>query len=229
MFTRGPVLDYAFPVSMNDVIIAPLLAGLSVGVYCFTYCIPFIAPYLVSDTRTTRENVAVFARFIIGRLVGYIAFGALVGFLGEKINNDAINVFLIISLMLLSVLMLLHSLGLLSSERFGLCAKIKKIDPKFPLIMGLLMGINICPPFLMSLAYVFTLHSVAKGILYFLMFFIGTSVYLLPVFFLAFLGKIKEFQLVGRISAFVVGIIFLVYSIYSLTRSWSGLYLFKHY
>lgn len=214
---------------MNDVIFSPLMAGLSTGIYCFTSCVPFIAPYMVSDARANRQNVAVFVRFITGRLAGYVAFGAAVGFLGEKINSEAINLLLIVSLLLLSVIMILHSLGLLAPGRLGICSKINKLNPKFPLFMGFLMGINLCPPFLMSLTYVFTLHSVARGVIYFLIFFLGTSVYLIPVFFLTFLGKIKEFRTVGRASALVVGTIFLLYSSYSLIRSSPSLHLFRHF
>ena len=84
--------------------------------------------------------------------------------------------------------------------------------------MGMLMGVNACPPFLLSLTYVFTLQSVAKGIAYFFMFFIGTTVYFVPMFFLGYLNRIREFQFVGRISAMIVGLIFLGYSIYGLFK-----------
>jgi len=89
--------------------------------------------------------------------------------------------------------------------------------------MGFLMGINICPPFLMSLAYVFSLHSAFKGIIYFLMFFLGTTLYFLPVAFLGFLGKMKEFRLIARVAGLIVGFAFLTYGIYYIIR---GLTLF---
>ena len=70
----------------------------------------------------------------------------------------------------------------------------------------------------MSLAYVFTLHSTVKGIIYFLMFFLGTTLYFLPVTFLGFLGKMKEFRLVARIAGLIVGFAFLIYGIYYISR-----------
>ena len=82
-----------------------------------------------------------------------------------------------------------------------------------PTTLGFLMGINVCPPFLLSLAYVFTLHSMAKGLVYFLVFFCATSLYFVPLLFVGWLGRMKEFRWAARASALAVGILFLVYGI----------------
>lgn len=201
---------------IKDVLIQPFLLGLSVGIFCFTYCVPFIAPYIVAEERGLKKNFREILKFIFGRFGGYVIFGAIFGYLGEKVNNSTVNLVLIISLIILSVLLIFYALGFLKS-RLSFCSG-KFFREKSPLLMGFLMGINICPPFLMSLAYVFTLHSAIKGIIYFIMFFLGTSLYLLPLVFLGFLGKMKEFRLIARISALIVGIVFLVYGIYYISR-----------
>jgi len=201
---------------MKDILIQPFLLGLTVGIFCFTYCVPFIAPYMVSEERKTRANISAILKFIFGRFGGYVLFGAIFGYLGEKINSQAVNLILIISLMVLSFVLIFYALGFLK-PKLSFCSG-KFFREKSPLLMGFLMGINICPPFLMSLAYVFTLHSAIKGIIYFIMFFIGTSPYILPLVFLGFLGKMKEFRLIARISALIVGIVFLVYGIYYISR-----------
>lgn len=201
---------------MQEVFIAPFLLGLSAGMYCLTLCIPFVAPVMISENRREKENFLVLVKFIFGRFLGYIAFGALFGYLGEKINNNGLNFILNFALILLSLLLISHALGLMQPKRFSFCQKIKKHNSKIPLLMGFLMGVNICPPFLMSLTYVFTLHSVLKGIIYFLMFFLGTTLYFLPLFFLGYLNKIKEFQWVGRVAALIVGILFFIYGFYQI-------------
>jgi len=203
---------------MNDYLIQPFLLGISTGIFCFTYCVPFIAPYLVSEERKLGKNFRLILEFIFGRLGGYILFGAIFGYLGEKISNRAVNFILIISLMLLSVVLIIYALGFLKSKGIFCSAKYIKFRAKTPLLMGFLMGINICPPFLMSLAYVFTLHSALRGMIYFLMFFVGTTLYFLPVTFLGFLGKMKEFRLIAQIAGLIVGFAFLVYGIYYIIR-----------
>jgi len=206
---------------MKEFILIPFLTGLSAGIYCFTCCIPFVAPIMVSEERSKPENVRVVLRFILGRFFGYLLFGAIMGYLGERFNLGGLNAILNVSLVLMSILLVLHGVGLLKQERFSVCSRLIRYNPQLPLFMGFLMGVNICPPFLISLAYVFTLHSVFSGIMYFLIFFIGTSIYFLPVFFLGWLNKYKEFQIIGRISAVVVGVAFFVYSLYKIIKGMS--------
>jgi len=176
---------------MYSIFLQPILLGLSIGVFCFTYCVPFIAPYIVAEKRKIKKNLGVILKFIFGqikknlgvilkfifgRFSGYVLFGAVFGYLGEKIASQTVNLILIISLMALSLLLIIYALGFLK-PKWSFC----------------------CPPFLMSLAYVFTLHSAIKGMVYFIMFFLGTSFYFLPLVFLGFLGKMKEFRLIARI------------------------------
>lgn len=201
---------------MQDVIIQPFLLGLSVGIFCFTYCVPFIAPYLVAEERKFKKNLSVILKYIGGRFIGYVLFGAIFGYLGERINNSTVNLILIISLAVLSLFLIFYSLGFLKPN-WSLCSA-KLFRNKSPYVMGFLMGVNICPPFLMSLAYIFTLHSSMKGIIYFCFFFLGTTLYFLPLIFLGFLGKMKEFRLIGRISGLIVGVVFFIYAIYYIIR-----------
>lgn len=187
--------------------------------YCLTFCLPFIAPVMVSEQRAKRENWFVILKFIFGRLIGYIAFGALFGYLGERLNNQNLNLIVNFALLLLSLILILHALNLLRWENFSFSCHVAKHKTKLPLLMGFLMGVNICPPFLMSLTYVFTLHSTLRGIIYFLMFFLGTTLYFLPLFFLGYLNKIKEFQVVGRVTSLIVGMIFFSYGLYNILKA----------
>jgi sulfite exporter TauE/SafE len=202
---------------MYNLLIQPFLLGLSIGLYCFAYCLPFVSSYLVSEKRLIKDDFKVILQVIIGRFFGYLLFGAFFGYLGEKIDNPTLNLILIAALVVLSFFLILHALNLFKPK--WLCfLKIRQYKNKFPWLMGFLLGVNLCPPFLISLTYVFTLHDLWKGIIYFIMFFIGTSLYFLPVTFLGFLNKMKEFRLAARLAALVVGIGFLGYGIYYLIR-----------
>jgi len=199
---------------MNDVIIQPLLVGLSTGLFCSAYCMPFIAPYLVAEERNSRQNAGVLGKFILGRFFGYILFGAVFGYLGERMTGRMFHLFSAGALVALSVVMLLFAFGLFKPG-WHLCLG-DRGRSRAPILMGLLMGVNVCPPFLLSVAYVFTLHSALKGVVYFMVFFAATTVYFLPLLFLGFLGRMSEFRWVARVSAIVVGVIFCVYGIWSL-------------
>ncbi len=203
---------------MSEFIISPFLAGLSIGLFCLGYCVPFVAPFMVAEERAGKKDIGVILKFIFGRFLGYLLFGAVVGFVGERFQGDMMNFAMSAAMIVLAIAAMLYGVGLLNARRFSFCAAISKQTGGFPLLMGFLMGFNLCPPFLMSIFYVATLGSVLKGIVYFIFFFIGTSLYFLPLFFLGFLNRLKEFQLVGRISAVIVGALFFIYGMYNMLR-----------
>jgi sulfite exporter TauE/SafE len=201
---------------MKEIILQPILLGLSSGIFCVNYCFPFIAPYIVFEERKFKEDFKIILKFIFGRLFGYLLFGAIFGYLGERITNKTVDLFFFLSLLMLSIILVLYSLGLIK-EKNSFCFT-KKYKSKTPFLMGFLMGVNVCPPFLMALNYVFVLHTFLKGIIFFFFFFLATTIYFLPLTFLGFLNKIKEFRLVARISGILIGIIFLIYSLYKVIQ-----------
>jgi len=201
---------------MKEIILQPILLGLSSGIFCMSYCFPFLAPFVVLEERKLKEDFKVVLKFIFGRFFGYLLFGAFFGYLGEKITNKTVDLFFFFALAGLSFLLILYSFGLIREKR-GIC-----LGPKFkkttPFLMGFLMGINVCPPFLMAINYAFLLHKFFEGILFFLLFFLATTTYFLPIAFLGFLNKIKEFRMVAKISGILVGLMFLFYSFYRIIK-----------
>ena len=112
-----------------------------------------------------------------------------------------------------ALVLMLYGLGLLQ-HRWACCTP--KFGRRAPFVMGFLMGVNVCPPFVLSLAYVVSLQSVLNSLLYFVVFFIGTSVYALPLMFVGLLGRLPEFRRAAQVSAVVVGLLFAAYGLYSL-------------
>lgn len=202
---------------MTEVLLQPFLAGLSMGLFCGAYCLPFVVPLLVSEQRDGRSSAGVVLRVIGGRLVGYIVFGALTGFLGERLDGAFFHLASAAALVALSLVLIVHAVGLARLPRPA-CAGLARRGAATPWVMGLLMGFNVCPPFLLSVAYVFTLHSAWKGIVYFLVFFAATSLYFLPLAFLGLLSRMEEFRRVARLSAVFVGVLFAVYGCILLVR-----------
>ena len=85
--------------------------------------------------------------------------------------------------------------------------------------MGFFMGINLCPPFLLSVTYVFSRHSALYGMAYFSLFFLASSIYFLPMVFVGLASRAKEFRTVARASGFLVAGIFFIYGIYSILHN----------
>ena len=201
----------------KELIVQPLLTGLSTGVFCLTSCFPFIGSYLGAEGRDLKKSILILLEFLAGRLAGYLCFGLLAGYLGEKFDPHWLRLATDMAFIVLSLVLLFYLLGLVREKNF--CHTPKILKGRGPALMGFFMGINLCPPFLLSVAYVFSRHSALDGAIYFALFFLASSVYFLPLAFVGLASKAKEFRTVARVSGFLVAIIFFVYGIYSLLHN----------
>lgn len=191
-------------------LVAGFLAGLSVGVYCLGLCLPIFVPYLLSQSRTAKSSLQVVLEFSLGRLLGYLTFGFLIGFLGEQITNLTVHKLVALGNIWTGLLMILYSLGAIDKK---FCAALPFQKIRWVLLLGFLTGVNICPPFLASLTYVFNLQGTLLATLYFLTFFLGTSVYIVPAALLGIFTKFLWLQKLARLSGVLVGLYFVLQSL----------------
>lgn len=194
---------------------AGFLAGLSVGVYCLGTCLPVFVPYLLSKERTPKSSFRIVLEFSLGRLLGYLTFGLALGWLGEQITNLTIHKLVALGNIWTGLLMILYSLGTID-KKFCSFLPFQKI--KWIFLLGFLTGVNICPPFLASLTYVFNLQGAFAAVLYFLMFFLGTSVYIVPAALLGVFTRFAWMQKLARVSGVLVGLYFVLQSTLAVLR-----------
>lgn len=196
---------------MHEAILEPLLAGFSAGLFCCASCYPALAPVFAAEDRGRGATFRIWGQFLLGRLAGYLLFGAAIGWLGERFDEAWLAKISSAALMVLALVLMFYALGLRRPAPSFCAAGIRRGTAATPALLGFLLGINVCPPFLMSVAYVFTLHSLAKGLVYFFVFFCATSLYFVPLLFVGGLGRMQEFRWAARASALAVGALFFVY------------------
>lgn len=201
---------------MGGLLLQAWLTGLSTGLFCTGYCLPFLAPVLVAEARSLTQQCWLVAQFLAGRLVGYLLFGALAGGLGALLDQRWLDRLAWAGVLGMAGLLIVTALGVGPGRWGGCCPRLRR---RTPALLGLLTGVNMCPPFWLSLSYVFTLHSVGKAVVYFLAFFAGTSVFFLPFVFLGLLGKLPEFRKAARLGALLAGSAFFIYGLYVLWRA----------
>lgn len=183
-----------------------LLLGLSTGIFCLSFCIPIYVPLLLVEERKKRRIWWVFLQFTFGRLLAYIIFGAIVGYLGSRLTGETFSKITSLMMLVLAGLLIAYSLGL-TIPKSKFCHYFKKI--KIPFWLGFFTGINVCPPFLLALTYGFQSGGIISGVLFFTAFFFGTTLYLIPFTFAGLLSQNKILRQMGNVSAFFVGIVFL--------------------
>lgn len=189
-----------------------LLLGLSTGIYCLGSCMPVILPLTLGEKhRTVRERSRPLITFSLGRLLAYIAFGALVGFLGAKVTHPAIRTVMGLGMICLS-LALIGYVFIRGFSHFNTCRWFLKSGyvRKLPFLAGILTGFNVCPPFLLVIQNIYTEGSIGYGVGFFLIFYMATSLYLVPFVFLGRFSLMEPVRWVARLSAVISGCIFFV-------------------
>jgi len=194
-----------------------IILGLSTGAVCLAYCGPVLIPYLLGENKNVKTNLVYVSLFLSGRLLAYLAIGLIVGIVGTLfLQPSGFNVILVgVSYIILSVVLIAYGFYRFNEVCLGKTnTKIafryfKQMPFIIPIVGGILTGLNICPPFLLAITKAASTHQITGSIVFFVMFFIGTSLYFLPLPFIGFFKKQKIFRIVGKFAAILAGLIYL--------------------
>lgn len=189
------------------------LLGLSTGLFCAGFCLPLAAPVLFSRNRQgIGKSASGVGLFLLGRLAAYLLVGLGAGLLGDWLTRlwAVKAVVLPVFYLLLGVLMIVYAVAQ-SFPDLGLC---RRLNPKlesnwYLLLLGFLAGVNLCPPFVLALAAAVDAGGVLRSVVFFLVFFVATSIYLIP---LVFAGGVTHFRVVrgaARVTAVLAGLYFI--------------------
>ena len=189
-----------------------LVLGLSTGLFCVGFCVPLLGPVMLSRERSSfRESASHLGLFLVGRLAAYLLFGLVFGALGGILTDiwSIKAVLLPVLYAVLGILMMLYGL-VQSFPHIGFC---RALNPRvrsrwYLLVVGFLAGINICPPFLLAVTAAMDIGGALNGMLFFFIFFLATSIYLLPLLFSGLVNRFKEVRVAARISAVLAGLYF---------------------
>jgi sulfite exporter TauE/SafE len=190
------------------------LLGLSTGLFCAGLCLPLAAPVLFARQKDGVGGSATgVVLFLTGRLVAYLLVGLLVGLLGRALDRfwSVKGVVLPILYAVLGLLMIFYAFAQ-SFPQLGFCRFMRPTlqSNRYLLVLGFLAGINICPPFLLAIAAALDVGGVLRGMLFFLVFFVATSIYLVPLFFAGSVTRYRGVRIAARVAAALAGVYFMV-------------------
>ena len=191
------------------------LLGLSSGATCLASCAPFFMPVLAIEGGSGRAHRSgIMGLFLAGRLVSYVAVGLLAGSLGALAAGflaPAVDHALLRTGWALGGLVLLAG-GLAGFENHAFCRHLaaREKPSLSAFALGIAAGLNICPPFIAAAGRAAALGTLG-GAAYFALFFVGTSVWMLPLSLIPRLrAKAAELRAVARIAMVLLGSYFLV-------------------
>ena len=181
--------------------------GFSAGAACVVVCGSLLLPVVMSTSAGIVHNARVLMWFCLGRLCVYLALGAVLGGAGGYLQHQAWFAWLLPCAYLAAALMLLRYLAGLPTTQP--CTPSSRAVPlHVPLVLGLATGAKLCPPVVAAMAATLGAGSTLHGIGYFFAFFLGTSIYLVPLPLAGCLSRWHWWQRLGRTAGALIGFIY---------------------
>ncbi len=188
------------------------LLGLANGATCLAYCAPVLIPLMLGEGQKTRHNWGMLGKFLGGRLGGYLLFGLIAWLFSQMILGASAYRNLILGAAYVVLAVLLAAYGFSTAP--AACAGSLKGARKFlrqwpallPLGLGFLTGLNLCPPFLLAFTNAANAGSLGASLVFFLTFFVGTSLYFLPMAFVGLMSRVNALRTVGKLAAVLMAL-----------------------
>jgi hypothetical protein len=194
-----------------------LALGLSSGPACMASCGPVVVPSLLAEQSGMRLSTRYLSTFLGARFLGYLLFAAVAWELGVLLALPPAPRLLIIGVVhvLLAGVLLwyaysvghAHARSCPGSELVTIGVA-RKRGISGPAALGFLTGLSLCPPFVIAGVRAAQLNSVAAALLFFAVFFVGTSVWFVP--FIS-LGRVRRSQAVTTVARMAMVLIAVYY------------------
>jgi sulfite exporter TauE/SafE len=194
-----------------------LVLGLASGPACVASCGPVLIPSLLAERSGLRLHARYLSAFLATRLLGYLLFAAVAWELGALVplRGTAHPVaFAMVHLLLACVLLrYAYSAGRVCGQaRAGSdlvnIGPVQKHRISGAAVLGFLTGVSLCPPFFAAGVRAAEAASVAAALLFFAVFFLGTSVWFVPF---AGLGGVRRNPAVTTVARMAMVLIALYY------------------
>lgn len=184
------------------------LLGLSVSPTCLAFCTPVMAPFITSGERLElKGTVRLLGLFLMGRLLGYLIIGLLAGAVGSALFKGGESIYPAVITLLTGILLCIFGLAK-NFPGIKWCAYFaeKKSLPAFTPLLGLLTGLNICPPFVAAIIEASAIGTIPGAVFYFAAFFIGTLVFFPVMAVWGWLTRWETARQIARVCLIIGGV-----------------------
>jgi len=203
------------------------ILGLANGTTCLAYCTPVLVPLLLSGGKKIPQNGLLVAQFLGGRLVGYLLFGLLAWLAGRLLVDVSAWKEMLVGAATITLAILMAGTALLNHRApkadpsCNIASKdfrefLRPLGIFIPAALGFLTGLNLCPPFLLAFTGAAASGSLLQSMAFFAFFFLGTSLYFIPLPFLGALRRHQALQSIGKMASVLIALYYLVSGIISI-------------
>jgi hypothetical protein len=199
------------------------ILGLSSGTACLVTCGMIMFPYLMAGSSGAKKIFFDLTVFLLTRLLVYFILATLAWFFGQAVFGLVVirNFLPGILYIVFAVMLIWYSI---EKNRKKECpaALLSAIENRkvVPVLLGIVNSIGFCPALLIIITKGATQGTLIQSYLAFLAFFVGSSLWFLP---LPFAGKIKRKQVIETIGIFATGIAGIIFIIKGITIILGGI------
>jgi hypothetical protein len=199
-----------------------LLLGISSGPACLASCGPVLVPALAAERKAAGGTALVLVQFLAGRLTGYLGFAVVAWLLGFSLAEHPRARALAFGLSDLGLAVLLAGYAFTLPRAMGsscgrACSRYRNLAPA---LIGLVTGLTLCPPFIAAGLRATQEASLAGVLLFFAIFFLGTSVWFVPSVSLGLLRRFEAVAIVARLTLFLLAAYYVYRAVIVLGREW---------
>lgn len=185
------------------------MLGLASGPACLASCGPVLIPSLAAGSGGPRAAAGALGVFLAGRLAGYLCFALLAWTAGLAAPAEPRARALLFGLVEVALAILLVAYALTTRRRAPAPASRlvtigERVRPAAPAALGLVTGLSLCPPFLAAGARAAQASDLPSALLFFLVFFLGTAVWTMPLLGVGWVNRRSEVATVARITLFLL-------------------------
>jgi len=195
------------------------ILGISTGSACLITCGMVMFPYLMSGSAGVRRITADLSIFLLSRLVVYSILAALSWYFGKALLVNQVVKSIVPGILYTGFAGMLIWYAVDRNRQKECPAKfVTTINNRrlIPIFLGVVNSLGFCPALFLILTKGASEVSLAKSFAAFLAFFVGSSIWFLPLPIAGKFKKQKVLETVGILATGLAGIIFIIKGITSL-------------
>jgi hypothetical protein len=192
--------------------------GIASGPVCLAACGPVLVPTLLAGNRGVRPAANYLTVFLAARLTGYLIFAAIAWQLGALVSlpvaprlvlTGAVYTLLAIALLWYAWSSRLTPMHSCAASRLVQIGSPEPNRVAGPAALGLLTGLNLCPPFIAAGIRAAQSASMLLALVFFALFFLGTSLWFIPFTAIGCVARNEAVVTVARITMALVAVYYL--------------------
>jgi len=200
-----------------------LILGLSSGSACLATCGMVIFPYLMAGSSGVKRIALDLTLFLLTRFLVYFILATLSWYFGQAFFSNPVvrNIVPGVLYIVFAVMLVWYSI---SKNRNPDCpAKVVQTVNNHrlvPILLGIVNSLGFCPALFIILTKGATQSTLVQSYIAFLAFFIGSSIWFLP---LPLAGKIRKKEVLKNIGILATGLAGIIFMIKGLTNLIGGI------